>query len=82
MFILFCIVYLQVCDAHHIYKLLFISQNFTHDQQFGFKSKQSTDFCIEYFHSEENVKILYTTSQSCLHLFLDTSKAFDKINHI
>ena len=52
---------------------------FTHDQQFGFKSKHSTDFCIIY--SEECAKILYTTSQSCLHLFLDASKAFGKINH-
>ena len=41
---------------------------FTHDQQFGFKSKHSTDFCI-YTVIEECVKILHTTSQSCLHLF-------------
>ena len=33
---------------------------FTHDQQFGFKSKHSTDFCIR---EEECVKILYTTSK-------------------
>ena len=51
---------------------------FTHDQQFGFKSKHSTDFCI---YSEECVKILNTTSQSCLHLFFYASKSFDKINH-
>ena len=49
---------------------------FTHDQQFGFKSKHSTDFCI-IIYSKECLKILYTTS-TC---FLDASKAFDKINH-
>ena len=40
---------------------------FTHDQQFGFKSKHSTEFCTYTVKSVS--KIIYTTSQSCLHLF-------------
>ena len=50
---------------------------FTHDEQFGFKSKHSTVFCI--FYSIECV--LYTTAQAGSYVFLDASKAFDKINY-
>ena len=51
---------------------------FTHDQQFGFKSKPSTDVCI---FTVKNVSKYYTQqhnpSYTC---FLDASKAFDKIH--
>ena len=52
---------------------------FTHDQQFGFKSKHSTDFCI---YTVKSVLKYYTQHHSPVYTcFLDASKAFDKINH-
>ena len=52
---------------------------FTHDQQFGFKSKHSTDFCI---YTVKSVSKYYTQHHSPVYsCFLDASKAFDKINH-
>ena len=52
---------------------------FTHDQQFGFKSKHSTDFCI---YTVKSVSKYYTQHHSPVYtLILDASKAFDKINH-
>ena len=51
----------------------------THDQQFGFKSKHSTDFCI---FTVKSVSKYYTQQHSPLYTcFLDASKAFDNINH-
>ena len=51
----------------------------THDNQFGFKSKHSTDMCI--FTVKSIVKY-YTRQNSPVYTcFLDTSKAFDRINH-
>ena len=53
---------------------------FTHDQQFGFKSKHSTEFCI---YTVKSVSKYYTQHHSPVYAcFLDVSKAFDKINHI
>ena len=52
---------------------------FTHDQQFDFKSKHSTDFCI---YTVKSVSKYYTQHHSPVYTcFLDASKAFDKINH-
>ena len=52
---------------------------FTHIQQFGFKSKHSTDFCI---YTVKSVSKYYTQHHSLVYTcFLDASKAFDKINH-
>ena len=52
---------------------------FTHDQQFGFKSKHSTDFCI---YTVKSVSKYYTQHHSPVYTcFLEASKAFDKINH-
>ena len=52
---------------------------FTHDQQFGFKSKHSTDFCI---YTVKSVSKYYTQHHSPVYTcFLDASKAFDRINH-
>ena len=52
---------------------------FTHNQQFGFKSKHSTDFCI---FTVKSVLKYYTQQHSPSYTcFLDASKAFDKINH-
>ena len=52
---------------------------FTQDQQFGFKSKHSTDFCI---FTVKSVSKYYTQQHSPSYTcFLDASKAFDKINH-
>ena len=51
----------------------------THDQQFGFKRKHSTDLCI---FTVKSVTKYYTKENSPVYTcFLDASKAFDKINH-
>ena len=51
----------------------------THDHQFGFKSKHSTDMCI--FTVKSIIKY-YTRQNSPVYTcFLDASKAFDRINH-
>ena len=51
----------------------------THDQQFGFKRKHSTDLCI---FTVKSVTKYYTKKNSPVYTcFLDASKAFDKINH-
>ena len=51
----------------------------THDHQFGFKGKHSTDMCI--FTVKSIVKY-YTRQNSPVYTcFLDESKAFDLINH-
>ena len=51
----------------------------THDQQFGFKRKHSIDVCI---FTVKGVTKYYTQENSPVFTcFLDTSKAFDKINH-
>ena len=50
----------------------------THDQQFGFKRKHSTDLCI---FTVKTVIKCYTQENSPVFIyFLDSSKAFDKIN--
>ena len=51
----------------------------THDQQFGFKRKHSTDLCI---FTVKSVTKYYTQENSPVFTcFLDASKAFDNINH-
>ena len=51
----------------------------THDQQFGFKREHSTDLCI---FTVKSVTKYYTQANSPVFTcFLDSSKAFDKINH-
>ena len=51
----------------------------THDQQFGFKRKHSTDLCI---FTVKSVTKYYTQENSPVFTcFLDASKSFDKINH-
>ena len=51
----------------------------THDQQFGFERKHSTDLCI---FTVKSVTKYYTKENSPVYTcFLDASKAFDKINH-
>ena len=72
-----------VTAASKIFKLCLsvILENylFTHDQQFGFKNKHSTDFCI---YTVKSVSKYYTQHHSPVYTcFLDASKAFDKINH-
>ena len=53
---------------------------FLNDQQVGFKSKHSTDFCI---YTVKSVSKYYTHHSPVYNSFLggDASKAFDKINH-
>ena len=51
---------------------------FTHDQQFEFENKHSTDFCI---FTVKSVYKYYTQHSPVYMCFLDASKAFDKINH-
>jgi hypothetical protein len=51
----------------------------THDNQFGFKQKHSTDLCIYTLKSViEYYKCQNSPVFSC---FLDASKAFDRVNH-
>ena len=51
----------------------------THDQQFGFKRKHSTDLCI---FTVKSVTKYYTKENSPVYTcFVDASKPFDKINH-
>ena len=51
----------------------------THDHQFGFKTKHSTDMCI---FSVKSIIKYYTEHNSPVYTcFLDASKAFDKVNH-
>ena len=57
------------------YKLLFT----TTDNQFGFKTKLSTEMCI---YALKQITEYYTHAGSPMYIcFLDASKAFDKVNH-
>ena len=51
----------------------------THDQQFGFKSKYTTDMCI--FTVKSIIKYYTEQNTPVYTCFLDLSKAFDRINH-
>ena len=51
----------------------------THDQQFGFKSKHSTDMCI--FTVKSLIKYYTEQNTAVYTCFLDASKAFDRVNH-
>ena len=51
----------------------------THDQQFGFKSKHSTDMCI--FTVKSIIKYYTDQNTPVYTCFLDASKAFDRVNH-
>ena len=51
----------------------------TSHNQFGFKSKSSTDLCI---YTMKQVIEYYRNQSSCVYVcFLDASKAFDRVNH-
>ena len=52
---------------------------FTSDNQFGFKRKHSTDFCI--YALKEAVEAYKRQNSSVLAGFIDASKAFDRVNH-
>ena len=51
----------------------------THDQQFGSKSRHATDMCI--FTVKSIIKYCTELNTPVYNIFLDASKAFDKINH-
>ena len=51
----------------------------THDHQFGFKSKHSTDICI--LTVKSLVKYYTGQNRSAYTCLLDASKAFDRVNH-
>ena len=51
----------------------------TNDNQFGFKSKHSTDACI--YVLKEAVEYYNSQHSSVYMCFLDASKAFDRVNH-
>ena len=51
----------------------------THDHQFAFKSKHSTDMCI--FTVKSIIKYYIRQNSPVYTCFLDASKAFDRINH-
>ena len=66
---LFEICILKVLDAYLI----------THDHQFGFKSKHSTDMCI---FTVKSVIKYYTEQNTAVYTcLLDARKAFDRVNH-
>ena len=74
------ILYLLIVALSRLSRLLdYLDYLVTHDQQFGFKRKHSTDLCI--FTVKSVTK--YYTQKNCpvFTCFLDASKAFDKINH-
>ena len=51
----------------------------THDHQFGFKSKHSTDMCI---FTVKSVIKYYTEQNTAVYTcLLDARKAFDRVNH-
>ena len=71
------------CVASKILELLILERYnillCTTDNQFGFKSKHSTDLCV---YTLKQVIEYYKSLNSAVHLcYLDASKAFDKINH-
>ena len=51
----------------------------THDNQFGFKDKHSTDMCI--FALKSVIEYYKNHSSPVFTCFLDASKAFDRVNH-
>ena len=51
----------------------------TADNQFGFKSRHSTDFCI--YTLKEYIEFYKLRNTSVFVTFLDASKAFDRIDH-
>ena len=51
----------------------------TSDNQFGFKSKHSTDACI--YVLKEALDYYNAQNSSVFMCFLDASKAFDRVNH-
>jgi len=60
--------------------LFFIEEHvLSHDNQFGFKKKHSTDLCI--FALKNVVDYYKKCSSPVFSCFLDASKAFDRINH-
>ena len=70
-----------VTAASKIFELclsvIFENYLFAHDQQFGFKSKHSTDFCI---YTAKNVSKYYTQLQSPVYTcFLDASKTLIRL---
>ena len=66
----------EYCSAVILKKYLF-----THNQQYGCKSKRSTDFCIHVY-TVKSVSKYYIQHHSPVYTcFLDASKAFDKINY-
>ena len=52
-----------------------------YDHQFGFKSKHSTDICIDVFLAKSIMKYYTEHGSPVFTCFLDASKAFDRINH-
>ena len=51
----------------------------TTDNQFGFKTKHSTDMCV--FLLKQAISYYITRSSPIFCVFLDASKAFDRVNH-
>ena len=51
----------------------------TTDYQFGFKSHHSTDLCI--YTLKEVIDFYHSQSMSICMCFMDSSKAFDRVNH-
>ena len=51
----------------------------THDYQFGFKAKHSTDMCI--FTVKTLIKYYTDQNTPVYTCLLDASKAFDRVNH-
>ena len=61
--------------------ILIIIKNFfdTTDNQFGFKTKHSTDMCV--FLLKQGISYYVTRGSPIFCVFLDASKTFDRVNH-
>ena len=63
-------------------QVIFVNtKNFLHttDNQFGFKTKYSTDMCV--FLHKQAISYYITRDSPIFCVFLDASKAFDRVNH-
>ena len=63
----------------HTIEIRFEEYLWTNDNQFGFKSRHSTNLCI--YALTEFIEYFKSRSTSVYVAFLDASKAFDKISH-
>ena len=66
------------CITDNYLKFVFL-KFLTHEHQFGFKSKQSTDMCI--FTVKSVIKYYTEQNTAFIQCLLDAREAFDSVNH-